>query len=71
MAGEQEWLTVQEVATRYRISRRTAYRWIASGRGLRIFRPGPTERSGIRVHRSSLERMERERQWGPASWTSA
>ncbi|MGW1917733.1 helix-turn-helix domain-containing protein [Streptomyces sp. NPDC002076] len=70
MAGEEVWLTVPEIARRFRISTRTAYRWANSGRGLRVLRTGPTGR-GIRVHRGDLERMERDREWGTTSWTSA
>ncbi|MFF4653716.1 helix-turn-helix domain-containing protein [Streptomyces sp. NPDC001380] len=70
MAGEREWLTVSEIAARYGISTRTAYRWVASGRGLRVLRTGPTGR-GIRVNRDDMERLERERTWGAMSETAA
>ena len=50
--SDAEWLTVQEVATHFRVSARTVNRWAASGE-LRIRRIGQTGRL-IRIHRSEL-----------------
>lgn len=47
-----EWLTVNEVALHFRVSKRTVTRWALSGQ-LKIRRIGPTGRL-IRIHSSEL-----------------
>lgn len=67
MTSESDWLTIPEVAARYRISPRTAYRWAESGRALRVLRTGPTGR-GVRVHAGDLDRWElAQRQTSPTA----
>jgi excisionase family DNA binding protein len=48
-----EWLTVQEVATHFRVSTRTVTRWIASDTTMKVRRVGPGGRI-IRIHHSEL-----------------
>jgi predicted DNA-binding transcriptional regulator YafY len=50
-----EWLTVREYAEHYRISERTALRWIAADPEMRVRRIGPSGRT-IRIHISELNR---------------
>ncbi|WP_327707534.1 helix-turn-helix domain-containing protein (plasmid) [Streptomyces decoyicus] len=50
-----EWLTVQEVATHFRVSARTVTRWVTSDPNMCVRRVGPAGRI-IRIHRSELNR---------------
>ncbi|MET9183471.1 helix-turn-helix domain-containing protein [Kitasatospora aureofaciens] len=50
-----EWLTVQELATHYRVSTRTVLRWISADTSMRVRRLGPSGRV-IRIHVSELNR---------------
>ena len=65
MTKTTAWMTVEELAARYRISRRTAYRWAASSK-LRTIRTGPTGR-GIRIAADDVERLEQQLRQASAS----
>jgi excisionase family DNA binding protein len=64
-AETHEWLTAQEIAEKYRLSKPTVYRLVAAG-ALRALQPGGPG-SAIRIDASSLEaRVRWARQDGEA-----
>jgi excisionase family DNA binding protein len=59
-SDDDDLLTVQEVARRYRVDDATVRRWIKSGVLEAVTLPGRGKRQVFRVKKSSLRKFERE-----------
>ncbi len=65
---EQQWLTVQEVAARFRVNEETVRRWIRSGDLPVLNLGGP--RAGYRIRQADLDRFTDAR-YGPLGKAAA
>jgi excisionase family DNA binding protein len=67
---EERYYTLDEVAERLRVNRRTVDRW-AKDQGLRTIRLGPPPRGAVRIAESDLEEFIERRRRATLSDTAA
>jgi excisionase family DNA binding protein len=63
VAVDEQWFTLDEVAERLKVSRRTVNRWVAAG-NLRVYRLSP-QAGAVRVTESDLRTFLEERASSP------